>query len=377
MTTAGPGSTGFVYVMSDQDTGNSVTVFNRATDGGLTKGGTFPTGGLGAGNSIDSQNDSLTSQGALELSDDRRFLFAVDPGSDEVSVFAINGDKLELADRVSSRGIRPISVTSHGNLLYVVNHDGHPNVAGFTVGDDGKLTALAGEPTPLESDNADPAQVGFTSDGTQLVVTEKGTDVIDVFSIDANGHAGFPRKNSSSGRIPFGFTFATVVGRDLLIVSELSNAASSYRIEKDGSLTVVSGSVSTEEQGACWVVTNSVADPRFAYVSNAVSGSVSGYRIDPTGTLSLLNRDGHTGITRDSHAALDSAVSSDGRFLYIITAGFNELSDQAVPSNKMTISVFRIEADGNLDTLPGFGTSDSDPGAPQGLAPGSQGIVAI
>jgi 6-phosphogluconolactonase len=257
----------------------------------------------------------------------------------------------------------------------VVNHD-DATVTGFTVSNDGKLSALArSTQTLVGGANADPAQVKFTPDGTQLVVTEKGTNVIDVLAVDDNGRAVPPVKNNSSGRVPFACTFA---GKDLLIVSELTNATSSYRIAPNGMLTVVSGSVSTAERGACWVVTNSVADPRFAYVSNAVSGSISGYRIDATGVLSLLSSDGHSAITRDTHATLDSAVSSDGRFLYVLTGGFNELSDTAVPCNKMTISAFRIETDGSLDTLPGFGTSDTDTtGNPRGLAPGTQGIVAV
>lgn len=368
-----PVTVGAVYVMSNQDTGNSITVFNRAADGSLTRGGTFPTGGLGAGNSIDSQLDPLTAQGALALSDDRRFLFAVDAGSNEVSVLAIQGQTLNVVDRVASQGIRPISVTVCGHLLYVLNHD-DSTIAGFRVADDGTLTALANTATPLEGANTDPAQVRFTPSGTQLVVTEKATNVIDVFAVDDSGHVGLPMKNTSHGQVPFGFTFA---GHDLLIVSEASNAASSYRIEKDGSLTVISGSVPTEEDAACWVVVNSAADPRFAYVSNATSGSITGYRIDPTGALSRLNQDGHTGVIRDSHPALDSAVSGDGSFLYVLAGGFNVQSDQAVPCNKMTISAFRIEADGNLQALPGFGTADNDPGTPVGLAPGSQGIVAI
>ncbi len=373
MTTAGPETAGVVYVMSNQDTGNSVTVFNRAADGGLTRVKTFPTGGVGAGNSINSQIDPLTSQGSLALSGDRRFLFAVDAGSNEISVLAVMDETLEVVDRMGSQGIRPISVTVHDNLLYVLNHD-DSTIAGFSVANNGKLTALAATATPLEGTNTDPAQVSFTPSGTQLVVTEKATSVIDVFAVDGSGHVGPPMKNNSNGQVPFGFTFA---GQDLLIVSEASNAASSYRIEKDGSLTVVSGSVPTEEDAACWAVVNSTADPRFAYVSNAVSGSITGYRIDPTGTLSRLNRDGHTGVTRDSHAALDSAVSSDGSFLYVLTGGFNVQSDQAVPCNKMIISAFRIEADGSLDALPGFGTADNDPGPAQGLAPGSTGIVAF
>lgn len=365
------GTTGAVYVLSNQDTGNSVTAFNRSADGGLTRLRTFPTGGLGVGNSINAQIDPLGSQGALTLSEDRRFLFAVDAGSNEVSVLAINAEKLVLVDRVSSGGVRPVSATVHKNLLYVVNQtDG--TVTGFIVSNDGKLSPLAGS-TQIGGTQETPAQVSFTPDGTQLVVTENGTNVIDVFPVDDNGRIGSPVKNKSNGVMPFGFTFA---GQDLLIVSEAlgSNAASSYRIAPDGTLTVVSGSVATTEVGTCWVVTNSVADPRFAYVSNTGSGSISGYRIDATGALSLLNPDGQTAVTRDNHGPLDSGVSSDGRFLYVLTAGFAVDSPTAVLCNKMTINAFRIGNDGSLDAFPGFGTADNDP---VGLAPGSQGMVVI
>ncbi len=63
---------GVVYVMSNQATGNSVTIFDRAADGSLTQGGTFPTGGLGGG-SVTNPIDSLFSQGSLVLSKDPWF----------------------------------------------------------------------------------------------------------------------------------------------------------------------------------------------------------------------------------------------------------------------------------------------------------------
>ncbi|MEO7193789.1 MAG: beta-propeller fold lactonase family protein [Pseudonocardiaceae bacterium] len=369
--------------MSNQATGNSVMVFDRAAGGGLTQRGTFPTGGLGSAGVTDPL-DSLLSQGSLTLSEDHRFLFAVEAGSNEVSVLAVEGEKLIPIDRVPSGGTFPVSVTVHNNLLYVLHRGdattGNSNITGFTVDAQGKLSALPGSTRALVGGpNAFPAQVRFTPDGTQLVVTERTNNLIDVLLIDDQGRAGPLVKNNSSGRGPFGFTFA---GKDLLIVSELSGATSSYRLAPNGTLTVISGSVSTAEEGACWVVTNSTADPRFAYVSNAVSGSISGYRIDSAGALSLLNRSGHTAVTVSSFAAIDSAVSGDDRFLYVITGGFSETAETPIMSNAMNISAFRIEADGKLTTIPGTDPEGLPPAiqglAPniQGLAPGTQGIVA-
>ena len=311
------GGTEAVYVMTNQDTGNAVTVLERAADGGLTEIETFPTGGLGNGNAANVANalDPLVSQGSLILSDDHRFLFAVNAGSNEVSVLAIEGNKLVPVDRVPSGGTLPVSVTVRKNLLYVLNRIGS-TITGFTVGTDGKLSALAGSTQSLiRGVNGAPAQIRFTPDGTQLVVTEIANNLIEVLDIDEDGRAGPPVANQSSGPGPFGFTFA---GNDLLIVSEVvANAASSYRITKDGTLEVVSGSVPTTEEAACWVVTNSTTDPRYAYVVNFTSGSISGYRIEGTGALSLLDPDGQTGVAIDSRAVLDSAASGDGRFLYV------------------------------------------------------------
>ncbi|MGH3695507.1 MAG: lactonase family protein [Pseudonocardiaceae bacterium] len=375
-TSAAPRSkgTGIVYILTNQATGNSVMVFNRDIDGLLTQKGTFPTGGLGIGG-VTNPLDSLFSQGSLGISDDRCFLFAVDAGSDELSVLAVDGENLVLTDRVPSGGTTPVSVTVHKHVVYVLNRGdfnvGDGNITGFTVDSHGKLTPipdstqlLVGGPRSL------PAQVQFSPDGKQLVVAERTNNLIDVFPVDKYGAAGQLVKNDSSGPGPFGMTFA---GKDLLIVSELSGNTSSYRLDSNGHLSVISGSVSTDEGGACWVVTNSRTDPGYAYVSNARSGSISGYRIDSAGALSLLTDDGHTAVLPDSHAAIDSAVSGNEQFLYVVTGGFSENVKNPIISAPMGISAFQIENDGNLTPIHG-----SEEFAPviEGLAPGTQGIVA-
>src|SRR5438270_304747 len=81
---------GAVYVMTNQ-VANSVQVFLRAPDGTLTPGGMFLTGGAGAptGNLFGNPNDPLASQGSVTLSSDNHFLFVVNAGSAEISVFSV------------------------------------------------------------------------------------------------------------------------------------------------------------------------------------------------------------------------------------------------------------------------------------------------
>jgi 6-phosphogluconolactonase len=58
------------------------------------------------------------------LSDDGRWLFAVNASSHDLSVFAVAADGLTLVDHVEAGGVRPTSVAVHGELLYVLSTGG-------------------------------------------------------------------------------------------------------------------------------------------------------------------------------------------------------------------------------------------------------------
>ena len=346
---------GAVYVLTNQ-VNNAVAAFDRAADGTLTPAGVFPTGG--AGNPVpqpgDPPTDPLASQGALILSDNNHFLFAVNAGSNDISVLSIGKDALTLIDTVSSGGVRPISLTVHGNLLYVLNEGGTPNITGFTVSNTGKLTPLPGSTRPLSGGSgADPAQVSFNRHGSLLVVTEKATNLIDVYVVGSNGVAGPPTSNPSAGMTPFGFAFDQ---RNHLIVSEAfggapnASAVSSYSAALSGMLSVISESVPDLQTAACWIViTNS---GRYVYTSNTGSGSVSSYELTSSGALSLL--DSVAANTGAMSAPIDMALNNGSRYLYVHAAGLQ------------TVEAFRVEPDGSLTLIGSFG----------GLPFGAQGIAA-
>jgi 6-phosphogluconolactonase len=229
---------------------NAVAAFRRDINGLLTPVGRFPTGG--AGNPFpqpgDPPVDPLASQGALIMSDGKRFLIAVNAGSNQISVLRINKNTLELADIVDSGGSRPISAALHDDLLYVLNEGGTPNIAGFTFNEcDGTLKSLPNSTRPLVgAANADPAQIAFTPDGGSLVVTEKDGNRIDTYNINENGRAGPPRGNPSSGTTPFGFAFnndGTLIVSEAFALMPNQAAVSSYNLGSNGTLGVISGSV--------------------------------------------------------------------------------------------------------------------------------------
>jgi len=347
---------GAVYVLTNQ-VENAVAVFTRTAFGTLTPAGEFPTGGAGdpVPQGTDPATDPLASQGALIFDQGHQFLFAVNAGSNQISVLSVSDLGLDQVDVVDSGGIRPISLTVHDNLLYVLNEGGTPNITGFTIGDDGTLTPLAGSTQPLIGGTAaDPAQVSFNHDGTLLVVTEKAGNRIDTYIVDENGLPSAPLDNPSNGMTPFGFAFNNP---GFLVVSEAfggapnQSAASSYSAGDDGVLSVVSGSVANSQTASCWVVITN--NGHSAFVSNTGSGTISSYDVTSNdGTLTLLNS--IAGDTGADSAPIDMALNVSSQYLYVLAGG-----SQSVVS-------FRVEHDGSLTLI------DTDGGLPLGV----QGIAA-
>src|SRR5215467_11096314 len=107
-----------------------------------------------------------------------RLLLAVNAGSNDISIFGVKADSLQFFQRISSYGTRPISITVHDELVYVLNAGGTPNIAGFRIEPRvNRLFPLPGSTRGLTGGAAaGPAQVNFTPDGAFLMVTEKATN---------------------------------------------------------------------------------------------------------------------------------------------------------------------------------------------------------
>lgn len=341
---------GAVFTLSNETSGNAVQAFRRNADGTLSMAESYPTGGLGTGT-------GLGSQGALTLSRNGRWLFAVNAGSNEITSFEVHGAKLELISRVSSGGMQPISVTHADGLVYVVHAGGQPNITGFTVDCDGRLSPLPDSTRPLSGPAPGPAQIQFNPSGDVLVVTEKATSLINVYTLDRHGRAHGPEMYPSSGQTPFGFDF-TPSGQ--LVVSEAfsgmagKSAVSSYSVSDDEDedfVQLLSGSVPDFQTAACWLVTSPKG--HFAYTANAGSGTVSGYAIDRKGQLTLLEADGRSAFLGEGSHPIDLAMSRNGKFLY------------ALDNVQGFIAAFQVTHKGQLEPI---GNAGKLPASVVGLA---------
>ena len=184
-----------MFVQTDNTAGNRVVAYHRAADGTLTPAGSYATGGRG-GVLAGSVVDHTASQGSLAYDPRHGLLYAVNAGSNTISVFAVNGDRLALRAGPQLGGTFPVSVAVHGDLVYVLNAlnggsvQGYRVLGGFLVRIPGSTALSAWTRTPRRSSPPRPGQVAFTPDGTQLIVTTKGNgNDIDVFGV---GFGGLP-----------------------------------------------------------------------------------------------------------------------------------------------------------------------------------------
>src|SRR5215467_9883276 len=143
------GAAGHVYVLNNNLVGpNSITVFVRAGDGRLTQQGVVPIGGLG---SLAAFADGT--EGSVIRTPDGTRLFAVDAGSNQISVIDAHGGQLSPTGIFSSGGAGPVSLSYRSGLLYVLNaanaSASPANVAGFHVDEHGGLDPIAGATRPL------------------------------------------------------------------------------------------------------------------------------------------------------------------------------------------------------------------------------------
>ncbi len=317
------GAGGAVFALTDNTAGNAVAAFHRAAGGALTPAGTYSTHGLG-GILANSVVDHTASEGALAYDQARGLLIAVNPGSNTITVFRVDGDQLTFTQVLSSGGDFPVSVAVHGDHAYVLNALGGGSLYGYRI-DGGRLAPIAGSyralglGTTATSDfHTTPGQVAFTPDGGHLLVTTKATGSdVDAFAVERGGRlSAAPVVNALPGAVPFDLTFDRA---DHVVLTEAGpNAIATFTLSPGGHLSLLA-SADTGQTATCWVV----RDGRHFYVSNAGSGSVSGYDVGSSGGLTALGNTTTGAGTVDAAAALD-------RFLYVQTGAAGVVDEFAV-----------------------------------------------
>ncbi|HET9920814.1 MAG TPA: beta-propeller fold lactonase family protein, partial [Ktedonobacteraceae bacterium] len=248
----------------------------------------------------------------------------------------------------------PVSLTYRDGLLYVLNAANGStetaNVTGFHVDDNGKLHPISGATRPLSAARPNPAQVQIDPSGRFLLVTEKTTNLIDVYRIGSNGSLSAATTFSSVGVYPFGMAFNPANPQEVIVDDGFglggqnpTGAVTAYRLAH-GSIHLINGPVQDFQVAPCWMVIT--RDGHFAYTSDADSHAISGYRINKDATITLLNADGSTAQTPSDTFPLEEGLSRDSHYLYALD------SRLLLPTpGPATISGFAIHHNGSLTSV--------------------------
>ena len=320
--------------MTNATAKNEIVRYKRSANGRLVRLGKTSTRGKGIGVDLDTQ-------GPLRLSQDHKYLYAVNAGSDNVSVFRVNGTRLRFVQRIYA-GDEPTSLTVHGNSLYVLDGSVASNgIRGFRRGSNGRLRPIARSIQKLSSPIAVPGDIEFSPDGRLILVTQKTTAdtlsppiALDAFKIDSTGAAGPAERDGSNGVRPFSLAFN---GNGQVLVAESFDAAkgksavSSYTVSGT-KLAVNSGSVPNQQTDTCWIVVTE--NGRYAYTANFGNGTISSYKIAADGKISLLK--GAAAELGMKSQPVDLAQTDDSGYLYLLLRGSG------------AVAQFKIKPDGGL-----------------------------
>jgi hypothetical protein len=338
---------GHVYVNDNTAPANGVAGFDRHADGTLTAmpGSPFAVGGSGTGNPD-------ASQGSLQLSDDGRYLLAVDAGSNQISVLRVgHNGSLQPAggSPFSSNGVDPVSIAVHHDLVYVANagpgsSTGDTNYTGFRLDHGGRLSPIPDSTYVLPNDSK-PGQVLFDRDGRKLVGTRIVTSLIDSFTVGHDGRLtaapGSPYDAQAfsppQGWGQLGAEFSPTHPNELFVTDAHTAAGggafpglvSSFTVARDGALTPLGAPVANDGGAACWIELS--RDGRFAFVVNTGSKTVSSYSIGAGGSLTFLDSVGGVGA-----GAEDARLSPDGSTLWVVGSGTDTVTGFAVHGGTLT-----------------------------------------
>ncbi len=373
---------GFFVVSNKADT-NSIYAFSSDGDGQYSETGEYKTGGKGTGDleipelkkdethPLANGDDPLISAGSLVATEDQKHMVVVNPGDATISLMKRedSGD-ISHVNSVPATDLFPISLAVHGDYVAAASV-GDSNMKGsiglFKI-TDGKLAPVADSRRDLQ---ARPSTVQFSSDGSFVIVNELVTGKIKSFSAadgllsqEAVSVIDSPRADKRFQAIPVGFEVKAGADYDILLMSEArfltpefglregdgsvklsplyswqTGSLSTYKLAKDGTLSLISGDVLTGnaveggELANCWVALS--PDGKTLWAANALSSSISSFDIGDDGVATLRNATAY----KDESESLffgDISVSADGKTLYQLIG------------NKGQVAIFDIQSNGDL-----------------------------
>lgn len=348
---------GAVFVQGDNPVGgNQVYAFSRNATGFLTFVGAFATGGNGSGL-------GTANEGQHSVVRDGNLLFVTNAGTNglldlngSVSVFVIGPTGLTLADVKSTGGPQPLTVARRGKVVVVVNNL-DDSLQSYVLDASNHLTPITHVVlnTGLVHGGAlaHPADVVFSSSGTQIIVAERQFPTslalpdqswfIDVATVNPNTGAITNVVNNDVGALggigtlaaePFGLA---ITGSGQLVVNhgrfEVPNGGqeATYIINANNTLTRTS-LVASGGDDDCWIaiVNSNTPGVQYYYEQSFFDSDIRVATLSPTlGSFSLAANTSPTGLEIPGGVDIGatSPNGSEAAYLYALNGTPNPLPD--------------------------------------------------
>jgi 6-phosphogluconolactonase len=243
-----------------------------------------------------------------------------------------------------------LTISPNKKFVYAVNEDAPGNVTAFVFNKpNNKLLQLNQQP----SQGKNPCYITIDKNGKWVIVGNYSSGTLAVYPVNKDGSLGKPTdsvlhegSSVNSERQEAAHVHATVLNNNnkTLYVPDLGmDEVMLYNLDnKTGKLKEFDPPFVATEPGAGPRHIDIHPNGKYAYLMEELTGSVSVYKIEKNGYLSLLQN--ISGLPRDFDGAIGSAdihVSPDGKFLYCSNRG---------ESN--TIGIFSInKSNGQLEWI--------------------------
>lgn len=308
----------FIYTLTNPTGPNAVDCYELDNASGrLTYQGSYPTRGRGQA------TDNIIAVQQSAIASDGRFLYVVNPGSNDLSIFFIKQDgSLRLVRHgISSGGAGPVSIALRGHLMYVANIGDDTtipaNYTGFRV-DGASLEPIPGSTITLNVLDH-PANVLFSQDGGLLVGSRGIAGIVDVFRVGADGR--LTRTGELDGQPGvLGLAFNPARPTQFMGALTFLPGASSYLISAAGEISLINTVEDPPSLDSCWEVISRSGNK--AWVSAPMSASVTLYEIGESGALTRISAHDTSPL---GAGAADMTFDAGERYLYLLKSFGNRL----------------------------------------------------
>jgi 6-phosphogluconolactonase len=269
----------------------------------------------------------------VTLDPTRRFLFVVNEIDDyegqrsgSAEAYAINPTRgtISLLNRQSVKGPIPahLAVDPSGRYLIVANYVGGTFVV-LPIERDGRLGPVISEiidmghgPNTQRQASPHPHGIAFDPAGRFLATADLGTDQVQVFRLADGNLVRNSQANTAPGAGPRHVVFQPS-GRVLFVINELNATVTSFAYDPEkGQIGAELQTIPTEPPG--YSGPKSTAEiaihpsAKFLYASNRGHNSIVGYRIDPSGRLSVIGY-----ATEGVNFPRNFVIDPSGTWLYV------------------------------------------------------------